>query len=205
MYTTLIVLIIILYLLLLAFFLFMGIRFQFLVPAPTKQGHEVFEYDFKTLCTTVPNFDVRHPLKNCDPNAWNGSQFTRLEWVSNPKGSHYFCHYYIQGNTFIYEKMAYLPQNYWITIYDVDKNMTVGSARFSTCWKEPQRNDYSRAGVKNTSTRVSAASGLLANYEGANVFIDFTEPRRKIYLYHEDFKPPGSVQELVPGSDQEED
>jgi hypothetical protein len=190
MYTVLLILIVLLYVLVLAFFLFMGFRFKFLVPTPIQRGHEIFEYEFNLLCTST-TLDAKQLSQNCDPHTWNGSQFTRLEWVSNPNGNHYFCHYYIQGNTFVYNKMAYLPQNYWITIYDTDKNTTVGSARYSTCWKESQKNDYSKAGVKNTMTRVSAASGLLANYEGANVFIDFTNKKRKIYLYHEDFLPPG--------------
>lgn len=179
----LIILIILLYLLVLAFFLFMGIRFKFLVPI-NKSGYEIFEYDFDTLCTTMPSLDSKQLSHNCDPETWNGSQFTRLIWVSNPNANHYFCHYYIQGNTFIFEKHAYLPQNYWITIYDVDKNTTVGSARYSTCWKESLKKDYTKAGVRNTETRVSAASGLLAKFEGANVFIDFSDSKRKIYLYY---------------------
>lgn len=173
---------VLIYILMLAFFIFMGIRFRFLLP--TKSGCEIFEYPFSTLCTMVPKSDPRKS-QHCDPDTWNGVQFTRLEWVSNPQRDQYFSHYYIQQSTYVYDAIAYEIQNYWITIFDKTKNTTAGSARFSTSRQEKVMMNYSRAKVPFTTTRVSAASGLLSMYDNANVLIDYRKEMRRVYIYTE--------------------
>lgn len=150
--------------------------------------YELFEYNFYSACQCPFKYD-KTPYKKCSKDVFNGFRTTQLNWKSNPKGKNLICFYFWLSSN--YENLndeLYYGNNYWLTIYDKKLKSTVGTARWSNCYKNNKSAVAGKANVPFSKSVITATSGILKNLQGANILTDFRNDVRKIHIYTKGYK-----------------
>lgn len=155
-----------------------------------KKIHEIFEYDWDSLCPS----QFKNSFDTKGKKYTNIININKLKWSSNPNPSNYFSLFYNTSSMVYREKFLKEDEktinasNYWITVYDKLKNTVVGSIRFSTINFAPPPKVVGKSATPFKFTKVSAASGAFMNLENCNVLMDFSLDKRKIHIYNDDYK-----------------
>jgi len=155
---------------------------------PKEKLYELFTYDYDQLCQAPFEYN-NQSYKTCTKNVFNGFQTIILDWPNNKKKNNYICYYfYLATNYLTDDENLYYNTNYWLTIYDKNIKETVGTARWSNCYKNKSRKVFNKfktgkANVPFVKSYITATSGILEKFQNANIIVDFTEDVRKIHIY----------------------
>jgi hypothetical protein len=152
------------------------IIFSFLLKNKYGKQYEVFEYDYNKLCRG-------HIEDNC-PNNANGNFYALLKWIGADSEQYL-------GTISINETSVdgYYTENYWVTIVDLQTQITVGTMRWSNLYFQkltPKENvkDVIKTKIPFLRTYVTAASGILNKLQNSNIVTDYRKDIRRIYVYN---------------------
>lgn len=137
-----------------------------------KLKYELFTYNKKKVCSGelihIKNPTARE-FSNCPYSKFNGTIYTILNWNNSNKNQHSTLYITVAENLFI------RTNNYWLSIYDDKTKLTIGTLRWTTC----QTTNHESI----IKSKISAASGILQDYQNENIIIDSQENEVKLYVY----------------------
>jgi len=136
-----------------------------------KLKYEMFTYEKNKICIGEL-LKIRNPGGNellyCPRNKFNGTIYTTLTWNNSSKNQHSTLYITVAENVSIQ------TNNYWLSIYDDKTKLTIGTLRWTTCQTKNE---------KIIKSKVSAASGILQDYQNENILIDSQDNVIKLYIY----------------------
>jgi hypothetical protein len=153
------------------------------------KSYDLFTYNFAGLCQAPFEYD-KNSYKTCTSKVFNGFQIVLLEWVNNPDKNNLICYYTMLASNYLNaEGKLYYSNNYWLTVYDKKKKETIGTARWSNCYKNNLRKKITntlvvaKANVPFSKSVITATSGILEKYQNANILTEFVGDDRFLHIY----------------------
>ena len=143
---------------------------------PVKVLH--FQYDRKWLCRSN---DI---ASNACPNQVNKIIYGKIRWV-NANVKNILVSFYIATGSIPYEDKNLFTENYWITIgYNREPPEVYGAIRWSALYTQKiNLKDPSKTEIPYIFSVVAAVSGPFNNFNKGNIFFDYREKIRNIYIY----------------------
>jgi hypothetical protein len=178
------------------------------------KSYDLFKYEYFGLCQGPVQFDT-HSYKTCTPQVFNGFQTVILDWASNKDKNNFICYYFYLGSNYLNDKdELYYSNNFWLTIFDKKLKETVGTARWSNCYKNNKRKlnklnpalTAAKTNVPFIKTYITATSGVLEKYQNSNLLWEQVGNQRFIHIYtdgsyvnkrYEEFKQKNLLEQKV--------